>query len=265
MLFDNMNQDYVARLQRGAEKAAVSAGLGFEARNLHGSQARVSDIFSQAGIGGVILTAPLCDDRHLMLQLEERGLPFARISSMLDPGRGITVTMDEYEAVRAITGVLLDAGHRRIAIIRGPRSHLSSMRRYNGFTAALGTKGGRVDASLIAEGDYTKVSGKQLAPKLFAQKPTAIFCSNDGMAAGVIEAARELRISIPGDISLVGFDDDPIAQRLTPPLTTVRQPLGEMGAEACRLLADCMHGRGRPTGHADIPFQIVERSSVAPV
>jgi LacI family transcriptional regulator len=80
--------------------------------NLHGTGKTFGDLIEGGDFGGVILTAPLSDDRHAMLQLEKSGLPFARIASMLDPGRGITVTMDENEAAREITSVLLDAGHR---------------------------------------------------------------------------------------------------------------------------------------------------------
>ena len=264
MLFDNMNRDYVTRLQSGAARKASACGVTIEAENIHGTDRSVESLLDSPGLGGVILTAPLCDDRHVLLQLEKRGIPFARIASMLDPGRGITVSMDEYEASREITGLLLEAGHRRIAIIRGPRSHLASMRRYNGFTAAMGTKGGRADPALIVEGDFTPESGKQLASKLLAGRPTAIFSSNDGMAAGFVEAARAAGYSLPGQVSIVGFDDDPVAKTLNPPLTTVRQPLEEMGATACTLLADCMKGAGKSVAHADVPYTIVERSSIAP-
>lgn len=263
MLFDNMNRDYVSRLQAGATRQAKAAGVSVEAENIHGTSTTVANLLERPGIAGVILTAPLCDDRHVILQLEKKGLPFARIASMLDPGRGITVSMDEYEAAREITGLLLDAGHRRIGIIRGPRSHLASMRRYNGFTAAMGTKGGRADPALVVEGDFTAQSGKQLAPKLLAGRPTAIFSSNDGMAAGFIEAARAAGYAMPGQISIVGFDDDPMAKTLSPPLTTVRQPLEEMGATACKLLADHLGGTGKAVAHADVPYTIVQRSSIA--
>lgn len=264
MLFDNMNRDYVSRLQSGSARKASSSGVTIEAVNIHGTGTSVESLLDAPGIGGVILTAPLCDDRHVLLQLEKRGIPFARIASMLDPGRGITVSMDEYEASREITSLLLEAGHRRIAIIRGPRSHLASMRRYNGFTAAMGTKGGRADPALIVEGEFTPESGKRVASKLLAGRPTAVFSSNDGMAAGFVEAAMAAGYELPRQISIVGFDDDPIAATLNPPLTTVRQPLEEMGATACSLLTDCINGSGMSVAHADVPYAIVERTSIAP-
>ena len=265
MLFDNMNRDYVSRLHSGASRQAGSAGVKLHMENVYGTGKKAEGLLDEPGIGGVILTAPLCDDRHLMLQVEKRGLPFARIASMLDPGRGITVSMDEYEAARAVASVLLEAGHRRVGIIRGPRSHLSSIRRYNGFVAALGSKGLKPEPDLVVEGEYTRESGVEVGAKLLAARPTAVFSSNDNMALGLSEAARKAGLSMPQQLSLVGFDDDPFAKTMSPPLTSIRQPLEEMGAKACELLANAMSGKGAAKAHADVPFQLVERSSVAPV
>ena len=264
MLFDNMNRDYVSRLNSGAARQAGQSGIKIQAENVHATGTQPQALLDEPGIAGVILTAPLCDDRHLMLQIEKRGLPFARIASMLDPGRGITVSMDEYEAARSVTVQMLEAGHRRVGIIRGPRSHLSSMRRYNGFTAALGSKGVKLDQSLVVEGDYTREGGAEQGAKLLGARPTAIFASNDAMAAGLADAARKAGLSLPRDLSVVGFDDDPIAKTMHPPLTSVRQPLEEMGAKACEMLTAAISGRGSAKGHADIPFEIVARSSIAP-
>ena len=262
MLFDNMNSDYVSRLGKGAGRVASTSALGLLMDNVYGTGREAASRLDQQGISGVILTAPLSDDRHLMLQIEKRGLPFARIASMLDPGRGITISMDEYEAALQVTMVLLEAGHRKIGIIRGPRSHLASMRRYNGFTAAMGTKGARLDPRLVVEGDFTRQSGETEGAKLLAGSPTAIFASNDAMAQGMNEAARKAGLSLPQDLSIVGFDDDPIAARMNPPLTSIRQPLEEMGAKAFELLAANITGRGAARAHADVPFEVVRRASV---
>ena len=264
MLFDNMNRDYVSRLHSGASRQAGSSGLKLQMQNVHGTDTKAESLLDEPGIAGVILTAPLCDDRHLMLHVEKRNLPFARIASMLDPGRGITVSMDEYEAARSVTTLMLEQGHRKVGIIRGPRSHLSSMRRYNGFTAALGAKGAKLDQGLVVEGDYTREGGAAEGAKLLAARPTAVFASNDAMAAGLADAARKAGLMVPRDVSIVGFDDDPVAKSMNPPLTSVRQPLEEMGAAACKLLGEHIAGRGAARAHADIPFELVERSSIAP-
>ena len=263
MLFDNMNRDYVARLSSGAERQARLSGGAVETVNLYGSDRSLAQVIDETGPAGVILTAPPSDDRHMMLELERRSLPFARIAAMLDPGRGINVTMDEYEAARSITEKLALAGHTKIGIIRGPRTHLSSMRRYNGFTAALGAKGVKLEPSMVVEGEYDRASGAEVGDKLIASGVTAVFASNDAMAAGFIDAARRAGKRVPQDISVIGFDDDPIARNMTPQLTSVRQPLEDMGAKAYELLLAAIGGAGSATASAEISFEIVERASVA--
>jgi LacI family transcriptional regulator len=136
------------------------------------------------------------------------------------------------------------------------------MRRYNGYANALGGKGLRIDPTLIVQGDFSRESGREQAPKLFATKPTAIFASNDEMAVGVIDAADAAGIAIPGDISVAGFDDNAIARTVRPRLTSVRQPLEEMGEVAVQLLVDRFRNAARGNQHKQVPFQIVERESV---
>ncbi len=223
----------------------------------------MADLVEDPALAGVILTPPLSDDRHVLGLIEERKLPLVRIAPLLDLERGSTVTMDEYDAARAITDYLLRRGHRRIGFMRGPRVHLVSMRRHNGYANAMGGKGLQIDPALIAQGDFSRQSGREQAGQLFAARPTAIFASNDEMAAGIIDAAAAANISIPGDISLVGFDDNAVAKTVRPRLTTVRQPLEEMGEAASRLLLERIRQPFRPTRHEQIPFEIVERKSVA--
>ena len=186
-----------------------------------------------------------------------------RISPLLDLDRGSCVLMDEYDAARAATDLLISKGHRRIGIMRGPRVHLVSMRRYNGYANALGGKGLRVDPALVAQGDFSRQSGREQAGKLFAAKPTAIFASNDDMAAGIIDAAKDAGIDIPGAISLVGYDDNAVASSVRPRLTTVRQPLEKMGEAAGRKLLNLIRQPGKPAETAIVPYEIVERESVA--
>ena len=136
------------------------------------------------------------------------------------------------------------------------------MRRFNGYANALGGKGLRNDPALVVEGDFSRQSGREQAAALFAAKPTAIFASNDEMAAGIIDAANAAGIAIPGDISLAGFDDNAVARTVRPSLTSLRQPLEEMGEVACQMLADRLRNPARANQHKQVPFQIVERDSV---
>jgi LacI family transcriptional regulator len=262
LLFDNNGNEYVSRIQEGASRFGRSSGIPIQAENLYPNRPPISDFLQSESVAGIVLTPPLSDDRHVLGLIEQRGLPCVRIAPLLDPDRESTVVMDEYDAARAITDHLLQKGHRRIGFVRGPRQHLVSMRRYNGYANALGGKGLRVDASLIVQGDFSRESGRALAPTLFAAKPTAIFSSNDEMAVGVIEAANAAGISIPGDISLAGFDDNAVARTVRPRLTSVRQPLEEMGEVACQLLVDRIRHAARGNQHKQVPFQIVERDSV---
>jgi LacI family transcriptional regulator len=263
LLFNNSGREYVARIESAARRMCESAGFGVRMDNAFESGAVIADLLEDEAIAGVVLTPPYSDDRHALGLIEERSLPYVRIAPLLDLERGSTVVMDEYDAARAITEHLLNKGHRRIAIMRGPDFQLVSMRRYNGYANAIGAKGLRVDPALVAQGDFSRESGRSEAGKLFAARPTAIFASNDEMAAGIIDAANEARIAIPQQISLVGYDDNAIAKTTRPRLTTVRQPLETMGEMAARLLIERVRRPGGSAAHEVVPYEIVERESVA--
>lgn len=262
LLFDNNGEEYVSRIKDSVSRSGRSCGFLVQAENLFTDRRPIIEILESSAPAGVVLTPPLSDDRHVLSLVEERALPYVRIAPMLDPERGCTVVMDEYDAARAITDVLLQKGHRRIGFVRGPSIHLVSMRRYNGYANALGGKGLRVDPTLVVQGDFSRQSGREQAATLFAAKPTAIFASNDEMAAGIIDAAVAAGIAIPDDISLAGFDDNAVARTIRPRLTSVRQPLEEMGEVACKLLVDRIRNSLRIDRHQQVPFQIVERESV---
>lgn len=263
LLIDNTVAEYESRIHDAVARTARSLGFPVVCENLFTTRRPMAEVLAADTTAGIILTSPLSDDRHVLGLIDARGLPCVRIAPMLDPDRGCTVVMDEYDAARAITDVLLRKGHRRIGLVRGPKAHLVSLRRYNGYANALGGKGLRLDPALIVQGDFSRKSGREQAPALFAARPTAIFASNDEMAVGVLDAAQAAGISIPGDISLVGFDDNAIARTVRPRLTTVRQPLEAMGEAACRLLIERIRRPSTAGRHEQVPFEIVERESVA--
>ena len=262
LLFDNNGNEYVSRITEGVSRGGRSAGVPVQAENLFHSKREITEFLDADLPGGIILTPPLSDDRHVLNLIEERGVPCVRIAPLLDTDRGSTLVMDEYDAARAITDLLLNKGHRRIGFVRGPNHHLVSMRRYNGYANALGGKGLRIDPALIVQGDFSRESGRQQAAALFAARPTAIFASNDEMAAGVIDAAIAAGIAMPKDISIAGFDDNTVARTVRPRLTSVRQPLEEMGETACQMLVGRMRRTSSGNQHKQVPFEIVERESV---
>lgn len=263
ILSDNVGTDYVSRIENGAERSAGATAYSVLAENLHQSRRAFDEVLSERDYAGIILTAPVSDDRHILLQLEQRKIPFVRIASMLDLDRGANVLLDEYEAARAVTDYLIERGHRRIGILKGPRQHLVSMRRFNGYANAMGGKKLKIEPELVAEGDFSRESGHDNAKRLLAAKPTAIFACNDEMAVGIMEFARDAGIQVPGQLSIVGYDDNPIASQVRPALTSVRQPLGQMGDTAMKLMAECIQSPAKPPQNVTLQLEVVERNSVA--
>jgi LacI family transcriptional regulator len=145
-----------------------------------------------------------------------------------------SVASNDREAVRAATVFLLEQGHRRIGLVGGPHGFLSARERRLGFEDALTAAGIALPRSMVAAGNYTFESGLVAAERLLdlSPRPTAIFSCNDEMAAGVVHAARQRGLDVPRDLSIIGFDDTPIAAHIWPPLTTVRWPIASMARSA---------------------------------
>ena len=262
LLFDNNGREYVARISSAARQHGARHKLRISHENVYETNRTVLDAIAQPGIDGLILTPPVSDDRDVLFEIGKRNIPAVRIAPLLDLSRNDIVTMDEFDAARSIVEHLIENGHKRIGFIRGPRTHLVSIRRYNGYAAAVGKISARTDPALLTEGDFSRQSGRDLAPKLFAAGATAIFASNDEMAAGVIDAAGVAGLTVPRDLSVVGFDDNAIAKTTRPGLTTVRQPLEEMTEQACRLMGERLRNPGRQNDQVDVPFEIMKRGSV---
>jgi LacI family transcriptional regulator len=174
-----------------------------------------------------------------LTELYQQGVPVVTIDDQQEhvtPWVRADNVTGAYEAVRH----LLQLGHRRIAHIQGPQEYLASHDRHRGYLQALREAGITPDGNLILEGNFLSPSGYECAQRLFdlplEKRPSAIFAAADQMAYGVLRAAEERHLSIPGDIALVGFDDDAPSAHVRPPLTTVHQPSFEMGQEGIRLL-----------------------------
>jgi DNA-binding LacI/PurR family transcriptional regulator len=178
------------------------------------------------------------------------------------PGSVPVVAVDQFAGAVSATQLLLDLGHRTVWHVAGPRDFLEAQQRVEGWKATL--KGAGVEAPPILAGDWSPRSGYEVGRRLAEDREvTAVFVANDQMALGVLRALHERGRSIPGDISIVGFDDIPEAQYFTPPLTTVRQDFGEMGRSSLRLLLDLMQS-GQPPSRLTIAPELVVRRSTAP-
>jgi LacI family transcriptional regulator len=191
-----------------------------------------------------------------------------RIASVsLDKAEAMIVTNDRNGAAEAARH-LADLGHRRIAFVSGPTSFRSSHERREGFAAGLAEKGLKLAADDVVFGAYTFESGLACGAALLQRRPrpTAVFCGNDEMAAGVYRAAREASLEIPRDLSVVGYDDSPVAAKVWPPLTTVKLPIREMGRIAAeKLLSGAVEGfKGRIIDAKVAPSLVVRESTAAP-
>jgi DNA-binding LacI/PurR family transcriptional regulator len=179
------------------------------------------------------------------------------------PGSVPVVAVDQFAGAVSATRLLLDLGHRTVWHVAGPRDFLEAQQRVEGWRATL--EGAGVEAPPVLAGDWSPRSGYEVGRRLAEDREvTAVFVANDQMALGVLRALHERGRRIPGEISVVGFDDIPEAQYFTPPLTTVRQDFGEMGRSSLRLLLDLMQSGQRPSRVTIAPELVVRRSTAPP-
>ncbi len=231
---------------------------------------RTRALLRRLRLDGAVLTAPLTDNDVLQMVLEEAGVPFVRITPLGDNRYIPSVRIDEQRAAYQLSQHLIALGHRRIGFIKGLPNHAGTHLRYAGFEQAMSEAGLVVDPSLVETGDFRYFTAIPCANRLLsrAEPPTAVFASNDEMAAAVIKVAHERDFKLPDDLSVVGFDDIQTAEMVWPALTTVRQPVMNMGAAAGDLLFNRLSATGgqwpHPVPHLVLQHDIVLRGSTAP-
>lgn len=269
-IYNNPNPQYVVNAQQGILDAAQGAGFELMVRPCdRGDPDFLSDMrtfVERQKFAGVVMLSSVSEDERLAALLAELDTPYVRVASVaLDRPDAMLVSHDG-EGGFAAAEHLAALGHRRIGLITGPSSFRSAHERRRGFEAGLDAHGLRLRPGDVQEGEYTFESGVACARRLLgaAHRPTAVFALNDEMAAGVYRAAHELGLRIPEDVSVVGFDDAPIATRLWPPLTTVILPIREMGRLAAERLIGAALGRKPGPWPRITPRLIVRESTAAP-
>jgi LacI family transcriptional regulator len=242
MVYDNPNAQYIVSMQEGALDALRDSGYELVVhpcdRKSPELVAGVRRFVTQQKLHGVIVLPPVSENQALAGMLAEVGCRYVRVASAAVDEPGRMIMSEDRAAAVEVAHYLESLGHRRVAMITGPHNFRSALERREGFLGALQRRGIKVAASRIVEGGYTFESGVACAERLLAlePRPTAIFASNDEMAAGVYRTAFKLGLAVPGDLSIVGFDDFPGAARLWPALTTVRLPIRDIGRSAASLL-----------------------------
>lgn len=265
LLFEPSNHPstYIAEVQRGAMRLGYDLLLHPCQTTDAGWTRQVERLIRQFAVDGLILTAAISDSTPLLNALREIGTPFVRISQSKPGAFPPCVRVNDEEAAFVMTRHLLELGHRRIGFIVGRASHGSSTDRLLGYRRALEAARIRPDEKIIVPGNYTFESGYDAAQQLLSarQVPTAIFASNDEMAAGVLLAAHERGIEIPAEISVCGFDDTPVSRQVWPQLTTVAQPVLEVASLATELLIRRLRDEDVPAVSELQTQQVVRRST----
>ena len=263
LVYDNPNPYYAHELQAGIRARAAADGVRLIAqpydRAAAGLAAEIGALINATQVDGLILTPPVTDRADVLDLLAARATPVVRVQPGTDPDRVPSVAIDNVAAAQAMTARLIALGHRRIGYVGGPADYAVSADRERGFRAAMDAAGLAVEPALVQPGDFGFASGEAAASTLLPAGATAIFAASDAMAAGVLAAAHARGLSLPHDLSVGGFDDSALAASVWPPLTTVRQPLAELGWHAADLLLDT----GTTDTHRVLPFEIVERGSTA--
>jgi LacI family transcriptional regulator len=267
LLHDNPNAQTVLNFQEGVLDAIRDTEFALVVRPVdRHSPDMLDDIrhfLEQQRLFGVLILPPISENDALAALCREMGCGYVRMgSAALDDAEHMVASNDR-EMVEQAVDYLVEVGHRRIAIILGPDGFRSASERRDGFLAAMARHGLEVPPEAMARGTYRFDSGLAAGNSLLdgGYRPTAIFASNDEMAAGALHAARRRNLNVPADLSIVGFDDSPIAAHIWPPMTTVGWPIREMAkAAALKIVAPGEQG-ARPFR---FPARLVQRDSVAP-
>ncbi|CAL4869495.1 putative HTH-type transcriptional repressor ExuR (plasmid) [Asticcacaulis sp. MM231] len=273
LIYDNPNAQYIVNMQMGALDRLRGTGNELV---VHPCDWRSADFIPELRqflehqrLAGVIVLPPIAEDRRLLDLLDEMEVPRVRVTARAGAsnqptisGREI-VSHDHIGCAEAGAHIAL-LGHRRIGYIGGNLDYPSAHERRRGFDAGLALHGCAIAPDLDEGGNYGFASGYEAAQRLLKQsdRPTAIICANDEMAAGAYKAAYESGLRIPQDLTVVGFDDAPIADRLSPPLTTVRLPTRDMARMAADLL---ISPEQAAISHLQVDSKLVVRGSSAKV
>jgi len=222
---------------------------------------------TRPGIGGAIVILPP-EPTEQLVALRAKGFPFVVVDPRTPPPRDIAaVSAAHFAGARAMTAHLVARGHRRIGVIAGPHNWLAGEARLAGHTSALADAGVLPDPKLAKAGEPTTKFGYDAAAHLLdseGERPTALVCFNDKAAVGALAAAAERGLRVPADLSIGGFDDIDLAQATSPMLTTVRQPLEEMGRMAVSLLIRLLERHRLDALHVELATELIVRGSTGP-
>ena len=263
IVLPDVHGEFFSEVIRGVDIAARHEGYHILVSGSHSNAGEMLEVLAamRGRVDGLVVMAP--DVAHASLHRSlPTDLPLVLLNSV-DDGRD-AITVDNYGGARTMMRHLTDLGHAGIAFIKGPAQNADARERLRGFRHGMRDLGVAASRRLELAGDFTEESGHAAALKVMAAwpRPTAIFAANDSMAVGALAALAEAGVAVPGEMSVAGFDDIPIARYVAPPLTTIRVDIADLGRRAFGLLLDAIERPAGPSGRRDcIATTLVARKS----
>jgi LacI family transcriptional regulator len=252
MLYGNPSAAYLSRLLVGTlEKVREShVQLVIEQFDTEDNIPKAFQALIESGIDGIVLAPPLTDNQKVLDLIEQSDVECVIVANWVPPGRMSVVYIDDVEAAAAMTRHLIALGHKRIGFVMGDPEQKASLQRFKGFEQAMAEAGIVIDPACVVPGQFTYRSGLEAAEQLFNLEtpPTAIFASNDDMAAAAVTVAHRRHMDVPSQVTICGFDDTDFALSIWPELTTIHQPIAAMSGTAVEILVD--HIRKKRSGHS---------------
>ena len=268
MLVPKIANTFFARVISGAQQAAHAAGYRILLCDTQGCEETEKEfanlVYAHQADGVIQLRA---SDPFGGASAGNSIPPLVNACEVIKEGRFPTVSLDNRNAAKTITRFLIESGHQRIGLIKGPADSPLTCERIAGYEEAHHEAGISLDAALVCEGDFSLAAGYAGASTLLGltTRPTAIFCENDEMAIGALKCIKGHGLRVPQDCSLAGFDDIPLAAYCDPPLTTISQPAEAFGMHAVDMLISLIEGKPLAARHVVLPFEVKLRASTARV
>jgi LacI family transcriptional regulator len=265
VLLPDVHGEFFSEVIRGIDSCARERGYHLLVSGSHSDRTEIEAVLRAARgrVDGWIVMSPDLDSRSLERNLTD-GLPAVLLNGVANGNPFDSIGVDNYGGAFAMVRHLISLGHRRIAHLAGPAGNRDASERLRGYRDSMRAVWTRPPRQLEMSGDFREETGFAAGLRLLAwtKRPTAVFAANDAMAIGLLAAVQEGRLRVPQDLAVAGFDDIPIARFASPPLSTVRVPIAELGARATRLLLRALaRPKGQVRRHETLPTTLVLRDS----
>ncbi|NLY90497.1 MAG: LacI family transcriptional regulator [Firmicutes bacterium] len=265
LIIPDISDHFYVQVVRGVEKTANLYNFTLNLCTTHAipeKEQEMVDLFTNGRVDGIILMTYFLDLDYI-INLKKRKIPFVLIDSTFDDKSIYSVNVDNFEAGYKATEYLIKLGHKRIAFVGGPQSSNDSLLRFRGYRQALNDYGLSYTEDLFCQGNFKREGGYQAFFTLqqIQPNPTAVFAANDQMAIGVLSAARAAGLKVPQELSIIGCDDIEASSLVEPALTTIKQPIEEMGKRATEMIFQLIYNEKPSQRKVVLKTSLVERSS----